>query len=375
MRKIEIAEIENSYLNFFTPAIIVAAGYFLFNLIAWPLLFVGQFVLSLNILDTQFLAYLGLSLQILSLILVCLFFYFIVIPRLKIQDKDIDHKTISYANLIIVFLLLCAAKFCQTVFAVEKGLRVFGYSAFGLISITKELINPVTIVLMLLLTAFATPFYYEIIYRRTLIPLLEDRGLSSFHSVLVANLGFVFVELPTIIVSASYSDSIEILTIHLIYGFFAGLIYIMTRNVLFPMIFGFFLKSFEVLRFLGEILAIDALLWGYELFTLSTFIIGLIVLTYAIIEPESNEKLLKLIKKRSAPHIKRGIIGFMLISLGLLGLQTVTAIIFRSLTDNFIIYLFFKTIFYAFVFSIPFFLTIKTEYAQSQEIAPIISEE
>ena len=79
MPKLEIVEIENSYLNFFTPAIIVAAGYFLFNLIAWPLLFVGQFILSLNILGAQSLVYLGLLLQILSLLLVGLFFYFIAI--------------------------------------------------------------------------------------------------------------------------------------------------------------------------------------------------------------------------------------------------------------------------------------------------------
>lgn len=37
MRKLIIVEIENSYLNFFTPAVCIAAGLFLYSLISWPL--------------------------------------------------------------------------------------------------------------------------------------------------------------------------------------------------------------------------------------------------------------------------------------------------------------------------------------------------
>jgi hypothetical protein len=38
MRKLEIVEIENSFLNFFTPAMIIATGFFLYNLFVYPLL-------------------------------------------------------------------------------------------------------------------------------------------------------------------------------------------------------------------------------------------------------------------------------------------------------------------------------------------------
>jgi hypothetical protein len=71
------------------------------------------------------------------------------------------------------------------------------------------------------------------------------------------------------------------------------------------------------------------------------------------------------LKKPSVPYIQRGILGFFLISIGLLALQIIFVRIGREVTSNiFPEYFLFITPFYLVIFSLPFFLTISTEYAQ-----------
>ena len=83
MKKINIVEIENSYLNLFTPAVIVAIGYFLFNLLAWPLLFL-EWLIKETIL--------GFTIPIFDsvvastvLVLISIIVYFVFIPKLKVK--------------------------------------------------------------------------------------------------------------------------------------------------------------------------------------------------------------------------------------------------------------------------------------------------
>lgn len=66
----------------------------------------------------------------------------------------------------------------------------------------------------------------------------------------------------------------------------------------------------------------------------------------------------------------RGVSGFFIISLGLLTIQTIVAKIGRILfvpvqEDVFPEYFIYISIFYAIAFTIPFFLTISTEWASS----------
>jgi hypothetical protein len=80
---------------------------------------------------------------------------------------------------------------------------------------------------------------------------------------------------------------------------------------------------------------------------------------------------LKIIRKRSVPNIKRGIAGFFFISLGLLLVQTFVIVIGREVTNfyhnfpqNLPQYFIYVTIFYLIAFTVPFWLTVSTEYAK-----------
>lgn len=73
----------------------------------------------------------------------------------------------------------------------------------------------------------------------------------------------------------------------------------------------------------------------------------------------------KILKKPSAPFIKKGVVGFLIISLGLLMIQALVVTIGRELTGGLPDYFYYIMIFYVIAFSVPFWLSIQTEFAQS----------
>ncbi len=369
LRKINIAEIENSYLNFFTPAVIVAIGYFLFNLIAWPLAFIQW--LTGEIDSTTF----GLIVMILILFLISGIVLFLFIPRLKVLD--VDYKEVSGIGLVTVFLLVCVAASFQTL--LKELYRFLDIKLKNeepwFISSYKDLKDPILLLLFLFYSCCAYPIFTELFYRRMIIPLLEDRGLSPFHAVILSSLGFAFIELPSIFIDPNYTYYTYTLLLVLILGFCAGLIYILTRNVLFPVLFGTLYYFYDNIGFLGKILEKNSLHMMYDLLTGISFLISLGVMIYIIlklIETEITVNWVKEIKKTSVPNIHRGVIGFFILSLGLLGIQILVVKIGRNITNTeehypanvFPDYFTFITIFYLIAFSVPYWLTISTEYAQ-----------
>ena len=104
MRKIEIIEIENSFLNFFTPAVLVPVSYFLFNLIAWPSLFLRYLItqsgtdIDLNLVHSVF------SILFMSLTCSILYYILIYLPRLKVHDSDYKKPSKLSFWIVSVFL-------------------------------------------------------------------------------------------------------------------------------------------------------------------------------------------------------------------------------------------------------------------------------
>ena len=105
MRKIEIIEIENSFLNFFTPAVLVPVSYFLFNLIGWPSLFF-RYLISQSGIETD-LNLVHSFFSVVFMVLTCSILYYILIylPRLKVHDSE--YKKPSKLGFWIVGVFLC----------------------------------------------------------------------------------------------------------------------------------------------------------------------------------------------------------------------------------------------------------------------------
>jgi hypothetical protein len=378
MRKITIVEIENSFLNLFTPAVIIAAAYFLFNLIGWPVLFIEWILEELDVrinLELFDLVMLNLTMLLLTIIV-----YFIIIPRLKVRDAV--YEKANYISLIATILLVCIAISFQILLTNIFNILQLDIQEETLTFTFEEFINPPFLIAYLFWVLIANSLFSEYIYRRTIIPLLEDRGVSPTLSVILSALGYSLINLPLYLLSIMYPSHYDILlfdiiyqiTLTIIFGICAGLIYIFTRNILFPVLFGIIFNSYNLVGNLGNSFGNDIFIIVHDLLSIISLTASLAIIFYTswiLMNQQIKPAWLKIIRKRSVPNIKRGIAGLFFISLGLLLVQTFVIVIGREVTNfyhnfpqNLPQYFIYVTIFYLIAFTVPFWLTVSTEYAQ-----------
>jgi membrane protease YdiL (CAAX protease family) len=367
MIKVRIAEIENSYLNFFTPAIIVAVGFFLLNLFNFPikLLYWFNSILDLN-LDFNIL---NVAFANLAMLLVCLITYYLLIPRLKLENSIYQEPYVI--NLVAVPLIFCIVIFLRVLltFAFESyGVTIYNVTPWFLTSFSL-LLDPPFLFLFLVYQLITIPLFTESIYRRVIIPLLEDRGLSPIYAVILSSLAFCFLDIPYYISTTNYLGTLYWFISTFLYGFATGMIYIFTRNVLFSILYASVYHFYRMADFLGVIFQNKFLLFIRDLIHLITFLGAIIVIIYIIwiiIREVPTTKWIKIIKIKSAPNIKRGIVGYFIISLGLLVIQILaTDMIFNLTQNDYLANFLLNSFFYLLAFSIPFWLSVTTEYVQN----------
>ncbi len=363
MKKLTIVEIENSYLNFFTSAVCIAAGLFLYSLIAWPLSLL-EWVFYIFKINVNF-KLMPLILQNLSGALVCVVVYFVFIPRLKVLDAD--YKKASGVSLFIVLLVFWTVIFFRIL--LTTTFEVFNVKIEapfpGFLKSYDQLRNPLFLSFLLMYQLFISPLFTELVYRRTVIPLLEDRGLSPLHAVILSGLGFCFLYLPTYLQTSNPFNSLYWFISTFLFGFATGIIYILTRNILFPILYAAFYHAYRLTDTLGSYFGNELLLTIQNLANYVTLLAGLVVIPYVILKLivlKSPANWVNILKMRSVANIKRGVAGFFSISLGLTGIQLLMIPIHKLLT--FSEYFIVNTLFYLVAFTIPFWLIITTEYAQ-----------
>ncbi|MHA2296883.1 MAG: CPBP family glutamic-type intramembrane protease [Candidatus Hodarchaeales archaeon] len=366
MRKLTIIEIENSYLNFFTPAVITAVGYFLYYIIMLPLSILPWLIFTLKI-ESE-----GIFLQItfasLSSFLVFVIFYFFVIPKLKLLDTE--YKKASTASFITVLLVFCVAMFFRqliTTIFTSAGVKIQTDNTWYIASYA-DLITPVLVGMFILRRVILLPLYTEVVFRRTVIPSLEDRGLSPFHAVLVSSLAFSVLDVILYLDSPDPLNNFYWVCSTFIYGFFTGIIYILTRNLIFPVMYASIYHLYRLIGELGAVFGNGFLLAARDLIDIITLGVGICILVYVIwifLKKQSTTEWVSVLKKHSVPHIRRGLAGYFIISLGLLVLQLLVHVITALITGKTFPGEFFIILaFYILAFSIPFWLTITTEYAR-----------
>ena len=373
MRRLNIVEIENSFLNFFTPAVIIAAAQFLYNILAWTLVLISS---ELFFNDTTIVIFGSIAL-ILSHLFLVLIVWVIFLPRLRIQD--VRSQSFQLKSLVIVFVAFCLSLLVFSILALLFDIFdlawsfqypwPFSYYFYFL------MINPVILIFFILLVLLIFPLFDEVLYRRTIIPLLEDRGCPPILAVILTCIGHGMTFLPSFVLYPSFfsQNMFEILNFTL-YSFFSGLIYIFTRRILYSYIFAVGYSSYQAFIALNfRLLDID-LEFLFTLGQILLFIasIGIIVILLGdLIRRESASRWIRIIKEPSESKTKKGIGGYLSIICVLIASQALFVKIGRIVTNNnpevtnvhtyypFIIW------FYLIAFTIPFFLTITTEYARS----------
>ncbi len=371
MRRLQIVEIENSYLNFFTPAVIIAAGFFLFDLILWPLRILQWLTYELEIpLDYDLYS---LLIPNISAFLICLIVYFVFIPRLNVLDAD--SRQVNRTGFVVVSGLFLCAIFFRILLMVSYGylgvrINFYEFEFPFYISSYYQLSNPVLLSLFFLYRLIALPLFLELIYRRTVIPLMEDRGLSPFHAVILSSVGFIFVFLPDFIRIPNLLGNIFWIWSTFLFGLATGTIYILTRNVIFSILYNALYHAYRLVGEFGYFFQDQLLILILTIINVLVVIGGAILIIYIIVtilNTHTDLNWVSIIKQRSVPNITLGTIGFFIIALVLIGIQVIVTTLINTFAlrvypDFLILY----SIFYLIIFSIPFLLTITSEYSQSK---------
>ncbi|MFX0063201.1 MAG: type II CAAX prenyl endopeptidase Rce1 family protein, partial [Candidatus Hermodarchaeota archaeon] len=279
-----------------------------------------------------------------------------------------DYKESTIHGLFIVVVFLFIAIFfrllLETVFLI-LGLSFQHHIPWFLTS--YEVLNdPFVLLVFFILAMITSNLFVEFLYRRTLIPLLEDRGLSPFHAVILSSIGFCFLRLPDFLLFPCNFNLYSVI-LYITFGFCAGLIYILTRNIIYPILFHALYFFHYYIDLLGPILKNSAFIIISDLLNAVALIASIGIMIYGVwefLDKNSTAEWISILQKRSVPKIKRGLIGFLIISISLLGLNTLVIFIGNEfITRAFPDYFVYIIGFYFIAFSIPFWLTIKTEYA------------
>jgi len=173
--------------------------------------------------------------------------------------------------------------------------------------------------------AIGAPIFEELIYRRMLIPCLEKRGMAPFAAVVVSSLVFALSHLDNDLINGNLVGGIVHVIGVLILALILGMTYVLTRNVVFPIIIHGFAN---LVSFAGPLLILignDVLLLIDSLAIITIMIIGVIVGISAVYKYLKNSPAdwIDIIKKRSEHKITKGLVGFVLIGLILTSIPTV----------------------------------------------------
>jgi len=351
MRKITIIEVENSFLTLFTPAVVAAGTYILFNVIAWPVLILDR-LLGEELSESMF-AIVSPLLSIGGLILTIIVLAFVFIPRLKV--RYVDYKVWkNYSSFLITGFLICIGIVAIKLLFIIFDLLDWETSSAPPYSTDWSI--PIAAFLIMTYHILISSIFDNIMHRRTVIPLLEDRGISPLLAIILASFGSASMNIPPVLLASQITPyHVSLLLLPIITGIVSGICYVLTRNILFPIILTSAIELFfwspEFLYFLIPIFCIMIVLAGCM---------------YWILVLRKKEEIPQQLTKRSAPLMNRGIIGFFIIIIGLLVIQTLIASIIRIIThfpNDIILYGILVTIFYFLLFLFPFLLSVSTEYA------------
>ncbi len=163
-------------------------------------------------------------------------------------------------NIFLIFIFITPLDFLLD----EGGLTTDSpYEAINPTSVTIN--DPVFLILFFTVLAIGAPIWEELVFRRTLIPLFERRGVGQMWALIFSSLMFSLQHTPTDLYDGSVGFAMEHFLGTLFGGLLLGFLYLRTRNILWPILFHAGTNSFGLI---GQFSDIDLPDVGSPLITL-----------------------------------------------------------------------------------------------------------
>ena len=331
-------EKSESFMNFYTPAVVAA----LFGSLQFVVQFLSAAILFLVPLVTD-LVMIRLLVLVISQLFGSVIIFFIAIPLFKVKHKEF--KPLNSTNLLITFAIYCifwTFMIANTVgiFILSTVLNVKVESSIIRLPLSNDHINNLfNIIICFISLTVGMAVFAEYLFRRMLIPLLEERGMSSFAAVISSGLVFAssgalynlvlhyvtFNPLNEGLLTLSRYNLLNTLSIVLsqfclllLLGMACGIVYILTRNIAFSILLHTLVNTFFLLIDLFVLMDNEILLIVLGLISIIINITGLFLVAYTLWinkQVSINGGWLAILKERSQTNIKRGFLGYILIFL------------------------------------------------------------
>ena len=312
-----IKEKNGKFLNFFTASMVVGFGGLLLTFFSTIISFIiifSEFYLPFDYIITNLL------IAFISQVIGAFIVYFILIPLFKVKNSE--YRNLTLFNSLRTIFLICATFTLIT--SINFGF-VYIFNLFGYIPQSGyintllnagHLANPLNILIYYLPLTIGAAVYEELIYRRLLIPLLEQRGMSPSPAILTSSLLFTLAHLPDDLLSANLTGTIMHITAVFFIGIALGLIYFMTRNVLYPIIIHGIVNFISFSGPLVILIANNTLTFTYYTNYWTIFITGIGILIFGLWQffRKPDAEWVILIREKQTNPILFGSIGFLVIS-------------------------------------------------------------
>jgi membrane protease YdiL (CAAX protease family) len=112
--------------------------------------------------------------------------------------------------------------------------------------------DPVYIILFVGVLVVGAPIFEELVFRKTLIPLLERRGLGYFWVLLISSSIFSLRHTPADLLSGSIGFAIAHLFTTFLGGLALGYLYLRTRSVIWPILLHALINGLSVLAQIAD---------------------------------------------------------------------------------------------------------------------------
>ncbi|MBA7503237.1 hypothetical protein ES706_01845 [subsurface metagenome] len=327
----------DKFLSFLGPAAGIGVGSTLLGLISVlasiTLLILGLMTSIDAIIATYLILFLA---QTIGAVMV----YFLLIPFFRI--KNAEYRPMSGVNFRKTVLLFCLSYAIGTLTVlgfvnIFLAFNLIPQSGYAAILLTEaHLSNPFNIVIYFLPFAIGAAVFEELIYRRMLIPWLEKRGMTPFAAVVVSSLVFALGHLANDLINGNAAGGIVHVSNVLILAMVLGMTYVLTRNVVFPMIIHGLSNFISLLGPLLLLIGNDVLLLIDILVIITMLIIGVLVGISAVFKylKDSRTDWINIIKKKSENKISKGSVGFTVIGLTFITIPVIIDLSFTLLFLN-----------------------------------------
>ena len=302
--------------NFLAPAMVVAIGVMLLNL--FKNLFV-TFLIFINFVSTIDILILSLFISFLSQVVGVIIVYFLVIPLMKakvIQKKPFTSRNLGRTVLVICFtftLNIMSNYIFNFIFDFINLTPQSGYTNIFLN--LSHLTNPLNIIIYYLPLTLGAPVFEEFLYRRTLIPMLEKRGMAPLTAILTSSIVFSIGHFPNDLINGNIFGGIMHCAAVFFISISLGIVYVLTRNIIFPIILHSFINFVSFSGPLLIVLGNELLLYSYNFAVLTIAVMGIGVLLYCFWRyfKRSSTDWVIILKERSIQKIIPGVIVFLMI--------------------------------------------------------------